>query len=246
MFSGLEEHQLAGAIEAMLFVTDEPISTVTFADMLQVDAASVEDAIRGLQGRLESSRSGLQLQEVAGGWRLLTHPDYHELLEQYVLSWDTRKLTRPMLEVLSIVAYTQPVTRQGIAAVRGVNSDSSVNSLLDKGLIREAGCAQSPGNPVLYATTRTFLEKFGLRSLSDLPDIMQFAPDEETKRFIASRLSSTRIAVVDDMGDGGGGEEGQQVEGHLARVAKDVLLDSLSSSAGVVEKIDFDEFQFEE
>ncbi len=249
MFSGLQHGQLAGAIEAMLFVTDEPVSTITLADMLEVDAAEVEMACFDLRERLQETESGIQLLEVAGGWRLATHPVFHELLERYVLSWDTRKLTQAMLEVLAIVAYTQPVTRQGVASVRGVNSDSSINSLIDKGLIREAGTADAPGNPVLYATTRTFLEKFGLRSLSDLPELTQFAPDEETKQFIVSRLSSTRtdaLVITADEDAEAQNFDAEELSDQMAQAMQDMLADALSSATGVVDKIDFDELQFEE
>lgn len=193
MFEGLQENQLEGALEALLFVTDEPVNAITLADMLEVDPAEAEAGLGRLRDRLAAEGSGIVLREVAGGWRLYTHPAFHELVEKYVISWDTRKLSQAALETLSIVAYSQPITRARISAVRGVNSDSSVNSLVEKGLLREAGVEDSPGNPVLYATTQTFLEKFGLRSVADLPPLESFAPDEETRRFVAERLSAARF-----------------------------------------------------
>ena len=220
MFEGLQESQLEGALEALLFVTDEPASAITLADMLKVEPAEAEAALGRLRERLAASGGGIVLREVAGGWRLYTHPAYHELVERYVLSWDTRKLSQAALETLAIVAYSQPVTRARIAAVRGVNSDSSVNSLVEKGLLREAGVEDSPGNPVLYATTRTFLEKFGLRSTADLPPLETFAPDEETRRFVAERLGAARTAVEHGAVDasGAGGVEGRAGE-ETARAA---------------------------
>ena len=200
MFQGLLESQVKGAVEAMLFVTDEPVGALTLAKMLDCDPALVEDALSTLRDELAGSDRGIQLREVAGGWRLFTHPAYHELIEQYVLSWDTRKLSAAAMETLAVVAYAQPVTRAGVASVRGVNSDSSINSLVEKGLVREAGVADTPGNPVLYATTRAFLEKFGLRSTADLPPLDDFAPDDETRRLITERLSATRdeAAITDE------------------------------------------------
>ena len=200
MFEGLQEDQIRGAVEAMLFVTDEPVGTITLAEMLECDVALVQQALESLRDALEFENRGIQLREVAGGWRLFTHPAYHELIEKYVLSWDTRKLSGAAMETLAIVAYTQPVTRAGVASVRGVNSDSSINSLVEKGLVREVGVADTPGNPTLYGTTRGFLEKFGLRSTADLPDLAEFAPDEETRRLITERLSATRdeAAVTDE------------------------------------------------
>lgn len=196
MFQGLEKNQIRGAVEAMLFVTDEPVGAITLAEMLECEVAEVQEALESLRDLLEAENRGVQLREVAGGWRMFSHPVYHELLEKYVLSWDTRKLSSAAMETLAIIAYTQPVTRAGVASVRGVNSDSSINSLVEKGLVREAGSADSPGNPTLYATTQGFLEKFGLRSTADLPDLAELAPDAETRALITQRLSATREDAV--------------------------------------------------
>ena len=206
MFEGLDQAQLPGAIEAMLFVTDEPVGVIELADMLEADPKLVEQALVDLREKLEREQRGIQLREVAGGWRLYTHPAYHDLVEKYVLSWDTRKLSQAAMETLAIVAYLQPCTRAGVASVRGVNSDSSINSLVEKGLIREAGQADAPGNPTLYATTRGFLEKFGLRSVRDLPNLDEFAPDDATRQLIRERLSAggqeARVAPEVQMSDG--------------------------------------------
>ena len=206
MFEGLDQAQLSGAIEAMLFVTDEPVGVIELADMLEADPKLVEQALVDLREKLEREQRGIQLREVAGGWRLYTHPAYHSLVEKYVLSWDTRKLSQAAMETLAIVAYLQPCTRAGVASVRGVNSDSSINSLVEKGLIREAGQADAPGNPTLYATTRGFLEKFGLRSVRDLPNLDEFAPDDATRQLIRERLSAggqeARVAPEVQMSDG--------------------------------------------
>lgn len=267
MFQGLQESQLKGAIEALLFVTDEPVGTIALADMLEVEPAEAERALVELRAQLAEEGRGVQLREVAGGWRLYTHPAYHELVERYVLSWDTRKLSQAAMETLAIVAYLQPVTRGGVASVRGVNSDSSINSLVEKGLVREAGTADAPGNPTLYATTRAFLEKFGLRSTADLPDLDQFAPDDDTRAFIRERLSATREDVriaAEARADGGadpddplGGAEldfddEAVVEGArdaredaAARAARQMLADAMAGGFGLVDKIDFDELTFE-
>ena len=256
MFEGLSENQLTSAIQAMLFVTDGPVSTITMADMLQVEPSVVESACVELRARLLEDEEGIQLTEVAGGWRLCTHPAFHELLEAYVLSWDTRKLSQAALEVLAVVAYSQPVTRAGVADVRGVNSDSSLNSLMEKGLVREVGTSDAPGNPTLYGTTPAFLEKFGLRSLKDLPDITEFAPDDETRDFIRTRLSATRGYIppvreaealdeppveqepIDDV------EPGQQQS--MDDAMRQMMAGALAEAAGAVEKIDFDDLEFEE
>lgn len=265
MFQGLQENQLKGALEALLFVTDEPVGTIALADMLEVEPACAEQALLQLRSEFEEQNRGIQLREVAGGWRLYAHPAYHELLERYVLSWDTRKLSQAAMETLSIVAYMQPVTRAGVASVRGVNSDSSLNSLVEKGLVREAGTADTPGNPVLYATTRAFLEKFGLRSVADLPDLDQFAPDDDTRAFIKERLSATREAVriSDDIRTESGSvdvldgvhfelddedvvvlDENPATQ-ETAEAASRMLAEAVASGFGLVEKINFDELTFE-
>lgn len=273
MFQGLQDDQIQGALEAMLFVTDEPVGAITLAEMLECDVSAVEEALVELRETLEREQRGIQLREVAGGWRLFTHPAYHELIEKYVLSWDTRKLSGAAMETLAIVAYTQPVTRAGVASVRGVNSDSSINSLVEKGLVREVGVADTPGNPVLYGTTRGFLEKFGLRSVADLPDLSDFAPDDETRRLISQRLSATRedAAVSDEQArlmaeslvssEGGenlaagrdkvAGRDGSarrdDVEGGQspARSTEALFAEAVASTLGVVDKIDFDSLVFE-
>lgn len=192
-FGGLPDSHIPAAIEALLFVSDEPVGALVLADMLEVDVKTVQKALDVLRERLSDEESGVQLREVAGGWRLYTHPRYHALIEKYVISWDARRLSQAALETLAVIAYCQPITRAGIASVRGVNSDSPVNSLVEKGLVREAGKdSSSPGQPMLYATTRSFLEKFGLASVRDLPDIDQFAPDEESRELIRERLGVTR------------------------------------------------------
>ncbi|WP_288577822.1 SMC-Scp complex subunit ScpB [uncultured Senegalimassilia sp.] len=237
MFEGLDQAQLSGAIEAMLFVTDEPVGVIELADMLEVDPKLVEQALVDLRGKLEREQRGIQLREVAGGWRLYTHPAYHDLVEKYVLSWDTRKLSQAAMETLAIVAYLQPCTRAGVASVRGVNSDSSINSLVEKGLIREAGQADAPGNPTLYATTRGFLEKFGLRSVSDLPDLDEFAPDDATRQLIRERLSAggqeARVAPEAQMPDGEAADPLDGLQFDFEDEGAGVALTSQQGSGGV-------------
>ena len=242
-----EQAWLSGALEAMLFVTDEPVGVLTFADMLEVDPAQIQEVLIDLQQRFEREERGIQLREVAGGWRLYSHPRYHELIERYVISWDTRRLSQAALETLAVVAYCQPITRNGVASVRGVSSDSSINSLVEKGLLREAGTQDSPGNPILYATTRSFLEKFGLRSVADLPPLESFAPDEETRAFIAERLNIVRSEDEETytLDDAIQGEVTPKTES-MQEAMQAMLSDALAQGVGVVEKINFDELVFDE
>ncbi len=159
--------------------------------------AEVESTLKLLAAEYAEENRGFQLREVAGGWRLYTHPAYHGYVEEYVLSWDTRRLSQAALEALAVIAYHQPVTRQGVNAVRGVNSEAVISSLIEKGLVREAGRDKNMGNAILYGTTRTFLERFGLKDLSELPPLEDFAPDPDSERAIRERLNALEGSVLD-------------------------------------------------
>ena len=256
MFEGIDTSQLPAAIEALLFVSDEPVNVLTLSEMLEAEPSDVLEALLQLSSTLDERSSGIRLVEVAGGWRLYTAPDFHQLLEKYVLSWDTRRLSQAALETLAIIAYGQPITRLGISSIRGVNSDSSVNSLIDKGLVRESGTADAPGNPMTYSTTRTFLEKFGLRDTSDLPALEDFAPDDETTALLREGLSEhAHFGLADDtFADWEASEKDDQaandvhgaVNADMQQALRDALSDALAQSAGIVEKIDFDALEFEE
>ena len=274
MFEGLTQEQLPGALEALLFVSNEPVDALELAQMLEVETSAVTSALVQLQARFEEENRGIQLREVAGGWRLYTHPLYHDLIEKYVISWDTRKLSQAALETLAIIAYCQPVTRAGVASIRGVNSDSSINSLLEKGLIREAGTADAPGNPMRYATSRSFLERFGLRTVADLPDVSQFAPDEETRALICERLGVTseeaynaeaeadkqkeppdvmQLSFIDEEdGELGGLQAGgfsslaESLRENESLDTKDLLNAALATGFGLTEKVDLSKLHFED
>ena len=191
-----EGSKLVGALEALLFVSDEPVSAASLSRILDESPSTVDSALYELSTRYEEEERGIQLREVAGGWRLYTHPAYHEVVEKYVISWDTRSLSQAALEALAVIAYNQPCTRNTINAIRGVNSEAVVSSLMEKGLVREAGRDPGPGNAILYATTRSFLEGFGLRSINELPPLEDFAPDERTREFIRSRLSASSAEMA--------------------------------------------------
>ena len=190
--SGASElnNELHGALEALMFVSDEPVSAAALAKMLDKDLLDVDAALVSLALRFEAEERGIQLREVAGGWRLYSHPAYHEIIEEYILSWDTRSLSQAALEALAVIAYHQPTTRGVVNGIRGVNSEGVISSLIEKGLVREMGRDSGPGNAILYGTTNTFLEKFGLKSLKELSPLDDFAPDEQSKAFIRERLSA--------------------------------------------------------
>ncbi len=193
---------LESAIEALLFVSDEPVSASKLAEILEIEAGQIVETLAKISTEYQEANRGIQLREVAGGWRFYTHPAHHELIERYVISWDTQKLSQAALEALAVIAYNQPTTRNAVASIRGVNSDAVITSLIEKGLVKEAGRdSASPGSPILYVTTRTFLENFGLKTLKELPDVAEFAPDDESRRFIAERLSIHRRDDLPNISD---------------------------------------------
>ena len=167
----LEGQALRRAIEAVLFVTDEPMPAGGLAQTLEVDRSRVEAELTALGNEYEERGSGIVLRNVAGGWRLATHPDAAPSVERFVLSSRHARLTKAALETLAIVAYKQPVTRHQIAAIRGVDSDGVLRALVDRGLATEVGREEAPGRPVLYGTTPEFLERLGLDSLASLPPL---------------------------------------------------------------------------
>lgn len=196
-----EPGNLRGPLEALLFVSDEPASAARLAKILVADVAEVERTLADLAEEYLREERGFQLRAVAGGWRMGTHPGYHEYIEEYVLSWDTRKLSQAALEALAVVAYHQPVTRQGVNAVRGVNSEAVIASLIEKGLVREVGRDRDAGNAILYGTTRAFLEKFGLKDIGELPPLAEFAPDPDTERAIRDRLNALEMPLFGEQDD---------------------------------------------
>lgn len=191
--STLGPSSIKSALEALLLVSSDPVSASALAASLDVAPGEVASLLAELQVEYEEANRGFQLREVAGGWRLFTHPAFHDQVEAFVLSWDTQKLSQAALETLAVIAYHQPVTRETVKGIRGVNSDGVISSLADKGLIREMGRDPQRGQAILYGTTAAFLEKFGLRSVRDLPDLEQFAPDEQSRQFIRERLSGRSI-----------------------------------------------------
>ncbi len=161
------ELSLPARLEGLLFVAAEPVAPVQLATALDLTVTVVEKGLEALEQDLRTR--GLRLQRNAGRVQLTTAPELADSVEQFLGLEATSRLSRAALEALAIVAYQQPVTRPGVDAVRGVNSDGVIKSLLSKGLLQESGRAEGPGRPILYGTTPQFLQHFGLNSLSELP-----------------------------------------------------------------------------
>ena len=160
--------QLQRPVEALLFVASEALPIGRLAKLLHAEEREIAAVLQRIES--EYAERGIVLREVAGGYRFSTSPFTRDVVEAYLLPPKT-SLSTPALEALAIVAHVQPVTRSEIEAIRGVNSDSVVSTLLDRGLIAEAGRKDVVGRPMQYKTTPLFLESFGLRSLDDLPEL---------------------------------------------------------------------------
>jgi len=168
--------ELAGGVEAALLCVDKALSAERLSEAMNLGeggAASVHGAVETLNGAYAQSGRSFRIERVAGGYRLMTLPEHSGVVAALRGSASDGKLTRSAVETLAIVAYRQPVTRAEVEAIRGVSSGEMLRSLLEKRLVDIAGRAEEPGRPILYGTTKYFLESFGLASLRDLP-----RPDE--------------------------------------------------------------------
>jgi len=165
------------AIEAVVLAALEPIDPGVLAQLVEIPVDDVERLAAELAAEYEQEQRGFVLARVAGGYRYQTHPDLAPYVERFVLEGQHARLSGPSLETLAIVAYKQPVSRAQLAAIRGVNVESTLNTLIQRGYVEEAGHDSGPGQAILYGTTRSFLERLGLDSLSDLPSLVDFVPD---------------------------------------------------------------------
>jgi len=167
---------LRTALEAILMVVDEPVGDVTLAQVTERPTDEVAAALRGLAAEYDEQNRGFELREVAGGWRFYTRASASAYVEKFVLDGQQARLTQAALETLAVVAYRQPVSRQRVSAVRGVNVDGVMRTLLARGLVEEAG-HDGEGGSTLYRTSSYFLERLGLRSIDQLPELAPFLPD---------------------------------------------------------------------
>jgi segregation and condensation protein B len=167
---------LRASLEAILLVADEPVPVVVLAQVLERPRAEVEAELRDLAASYAAEGRGFDLREIAGGWRFYTREDCAPLIERFVSDGQEVRLTQASLETLAVVAYRQPVSRARVSAVRGVNCDGVMRTLVLRGLTEEAGTDSETG-AILYRTTGYFLERLGLASLDDLPDLAPFLPE---------------------------------------------------------------------
>ncbi|MFD8982264.1 SMC-Scp complex subunit ScpB [Streptomyces sp. NPDC059564] len=169
---------LKGALEAVLMVVDEPATAEHLAKVLERTPREVDGALAALADEYTAERRGFELRHVARGWRFYSRPAYAAAVEAFVLDGRQARLTQAALETLAVVAYRQPVSRSRVSAVRGVNCDGVMRTLLQRGLVAEAGTEPETG-AILYRTTNYFLERMGLRGLDELPELAPFLPEAD-------------------------------------------------------------------
>ncbi len=174
--SFVDESELTGALEAVLLIVDTPVTEEALAAAVGFSAERVRDELHSIANRLAETRSGIHLRQVGGGWRFYTRDRFAPVVERFVLDGQQAKLSRAALETLAVIAYRQPVTRARVSAVRGVNVDGVIRTLVARGLIEEDG-TDADTSGLLYRTTEQFLERMGLGALDELPPLGPLLPD---------------------------------------------------------------------
>lgn len=198
------DQELKQAVEALLFASEKPLTIEEIKQAFEdgVRAPQLQTAVDALKEEYESQQRGFRLIEIAGGYQLMTDPRFSDVLKRFYQAREKKKLSQASLETLSVIAYRQPVTRADIEFIRGVNVDGALKTLLEKGLVKMAGRKEVPGRPMLYATTKEFLEHFGLKAVSDLPPLKEF-----TEKDIAEHLLPPEMKTVQNNVETEGGEQ---------------------------------------
>lgn len=168
---------LKAALEALLFASERPLTPEEMKNAFEegISAADIRAQIEVLRNEYDQDERGFRIYEIAGGFQLASDIRFAEVLKRFYQSREKKKISQAGLETLSVIAYRQPVTRAEIEAIRGVNVDGAVRTLMEKGLIRIAGRKEVPGRPILYGTTQMFLEHFGLKSMQELPPLSEYS-----------------------------------------------------------------------
>lgn len=190
------------AIEAMLLVATDPTPDQLLAQLVELPSDLVGAMCRELAQEYENQERGFQLVEIAGGWRFQTHPDVHPYVERYALEGIPNRLSNAALETLAIVAYKQPISRGQISAIRGVNVDAVLRTLVQRGYVEEHGKDDGPGQASLFGTTDFFLEQLGLMSTDDLPALGEFVPSAEVLEALEQTLKIGVDEVEIEVADG--------------------------------------------
>ena len=164
-------NKLKYAVEGILFAAGEPVKSAQLAAALDVDIKKIDNAVEELKNEYNENRRGFAIIDIDEGYQICSRPEYYTYIQVILGEQRKQALSNAAMETLAIIAYKQPVTRSSVEFIRGINSDGSVNRLLERGLIEERGRLNAPGRPILYGTTVNFLRCFGLKSLSELPEV---------------------------------------------------------------------------
>jgi len=195
----MDYQKLKSIIEGLLFMAgDEGLTKRQLADILELDADFASELVYDLQRDLQREERGIQITEVASAYRMTTHPDHAPYFERMAYTPTRAQLSQAALETLSIVAYRQPITRIDIEEIRGVKSDRAIQSLVSKDLIEEVGRAEAIGRPILYGTTKSFLDYFGLASIRELPEPKHIDVDDaldEQTQMLFERLDGRQMTI---------------------------------------------------
>ena len=191
---------ICGAVEALLLLAEEPLSEDTLAEAVDVPRSVIDECLAELVAFYDETGRGFELRQLGGGWRYYTREEHADLVARYVLEPQQSRLSQAALETLAVVAYSQPISRARISVIRGVNVDGVIRTLLSRGLITEAG-HDSESGAVMFATTGYFLERMGLRSLDELPELAPHLPEAseleaELRQFATA--SESRPEPVDE------------------------------------------------
>ena len=167
----MDNKKLLNVIEALLFSTDKPLPANVIAEVVELPVEKIQEAMGELDIKLKESNSSVKLMQIAGGYQLVTYPEYAPYIKKLYKNKLLTRLSKPAMEVLAVIAYKQPITKQEVEAIRGINSDGVYHTLLERKLIKIVGRKDAPGRPLLYGTTKEFLQYLGINSLDDLPKI---------------------------------------------------------------------------
>lgn len=201
--SGLDK---AGVLEALLFVSAEPLPAAQLSEITGFEPGAVREILNKMVDTYEQRGGGIVLREVAGGFGFYSHADAAPFIARMIKSRVNPRLSRAALETIAIVAYLQPVSRGVVAEIRGIQSEGVMKTLEERGFVKVVGKGGPPGYPALYGTTGRFLERFGMKSLDELPDLERFAPDEETIQRIRGSLAWEMEFGNEDVGSKEAGE----------------------------------------
>jgi segregation and condensation protein B len=227
----MRQEELDRTIQALLFTSDKPLSGTVIAGVVEKKEKEVAEAVVRINSYLHETGSPVSIKEIAGGYEFLTLPEYAPHIKKLYKNRFMTRLSRPSLEVLAIIAYKQPITKQEVESIRGVNSDGVYHTLLERKLVKIAGRKEAPGRPLLYGTTKEFLQYLGINSMDDLPKIEEIKSILEKDEFVESW--EDRIEVAKNQAQ-------FQFDPEQGKQAPGIKVTSLAEDLSALEKEDAD------